>query len=151
MWLKKRLLQAMDSFFDRFVELLDRAANWVDNHCHWTKKALGVCTGDPFSLFLVLIKTHSMTGKVDLHRHWHFGELTWTLYGVVEQEGDPSPLTEDFKKAFVRLAERQKKLWESREGECYRFSYKIYPDSVTTEWIQKQDAAWRAHCEMACS
>ncbi|MFH1183367.1 MAG: hypothetical protein V1690_03840 [Candidatus Moraniibacteriota bacterium] len=143
----KKFDRVLDWLTSWLVVPLDWVGDYVGSHFYRTKKVLRTCSGDPYTLFLSAIKVYGMTGKVDLNRFLHFGELTWTLYGIVEKEGDPSPLTESFKKVFVTLAEREKKQWDSK-GECYRFSYKIAHEPVTTEWIKKQDAAWRDHVRM---
>jgi len=88
-----------------------------------------------------------MSGKANVNLRQDGVEKFWTLYGVVEKQGDVFPLSEGFKEAFVKLAERMKSQWESR-GRDYRFNYRISPQSVTLDWIKKQDAAWRSHVEM---
>jgi|GEM_PF-3027549 len=144
MFIKKKFNRLLDGFVDWLADQLDGVEEWFANHFKRTKRVARTCSGDPFSVFLAIAKVHGMMGKFDINEHLDFGKLSWTLYGVVDKEGDPSPLTESFKRAFVRQANRMRKQWENKYGPN-RFSYEVVDKPVTIEWIKNQVRIWENH------
>ena len=99
-------------------------------------------------MFYALLIRYGLLNKAKLHIFQDgTSYLRWTLYGIVEKEGDTSPLTEEFKRVCDKFARKRKKSWEKKSFPNLKFEYVVAKKPITLKDIEMEQAAWEKYCQ----